>query len=124
MAYKFIWNKNNVLCVFSGNIDFNEITKANSIWHGDARFDNIKYLICNLLEANVTTTSVDDIAEMSATDFASSFSSSNIKTALVAQEKHTIAIFEHYIKRTKGFGSTWEFRIFNNIDDAVKWGES
>jgi len=47
-----------------------------------------------------------------------------MKVALIAQETHSVELCEHFICKTKEYGSTWEHHIFDCMDDAIQWVES
>ena len=125
MAYQITWKENAVVFTFYGELDINEVHKASGALHGDARFDELKYVIANFLEADLKKIEMTQIEEHAAIDYAASLSVPRMKVALVAQDFSSSAEkCTRYIEESKCFGSPWEILVFNSFEDAEAWGKS
>jgi hypothetical protein len=125
MAYQITWKGNAVIFTFYGELDIHEINDANGILHGDARFDELKYSIWNFLEADMQKIEMTQIEEPAAIDYAASMSVHRMKVALITQDLSVSAEkCTRYIEESKKFGSPWEIRVFNCLEDADAWGNS
>ena len=125
MAYQITWKEDAVVFTFYGELDINEVHKASGTLHGDARFDELKYVIANFLEADLKKIEMTQIEEHAAIDYAASMSVPRIKVALIAKDFSSSAEkCTRYIEESKRFGSPWEIRIFSSLEDADAWGNS
>jgi hypothetical protein len=125
MAYQITWKRNAVVFNFFCELNIHEINKASGTLHGDARFDELKYVIADFLEADLKKIEMTQIEEPAAIDYAASMSVPRMKVALIAQDFSSSAEkCTRYIEESKRFGSPWEIRVFNSLEDADAWGNS
>ncbi len=124
MTYHITWNEKGVILNLLGEINIQEINEANGIIQGDARLEDLKYQIWDLLEADLSPISKIQVEVPAAIDLAASKSVLKMKVAFIAQESHSVEVCQHYIKESKDLGSPWEFGLFNCMGNAMEWGES
>ncbi len=124
MAFQVTWKEKGTILNFSGSLSIQEINKANELLQDDARLDDHTYSIWNFLEADLSSITEKEMNQPASIDSAVAISVPKMKVALIAQENHAVELCKYYIERTKKFGTTWEFHLFDCMDDAIKWGES
>jgi len=124
MAFQVTWKEKGAIFNFSGSISIQEINKASEPLQGDAKLDDHTYSIWNFLEADLSSITEIEANEPASIASAVAISVPEMKVALIAQENHAVELCKYVIESTKKFGSTWEFHLFDCMDDAIKWGES
>ncbi len=124
MSYEIRWEEKGTFTCLYGVITIEELEEANGKLHGDARFDNHKYQIWNLLEADFGSITEEEIELVAATDMASSISVPQMKVAIFAVDHHTLKIVNHYIKWSLELNPSWHFKVCTNIEEAEKWAKA
>ena len=124
MPYQISWDRRHVFLKFHGEVPLSEIQEAAGVIHGDPRFDQLKYEICDLLEADLSSIDDQQAEEPAAMDRAASLSLGRLKVALVVTDPHAVELCLHYIEESKRMGSPWQFGVFSRIEEAMDWGES
>ncbi len=119
----FDLNRNNdgIIFNFHGSINTDEVNKANDVLHKDTRLKNHKYSIFNFLDTHSDT--IDNVCVMFSADM--SIKTVHVKhkmrIAFVVADKYAKALCLYYIELSKDVGSTWEFDIFNSVEEALNW---
>ena len=121
MSYHISYKNNGLFLTHKELITIDEIHEANGVLHGHEKFDLHKYQIINLLDADFSAISQSKSIEPAATDLVASKTKSNIKVALVVREAKAINFCKLYISESKQLGSPWVFKIFSDLENALKW---
>ena len=122
MTIQVTWQSNIFHIEFSGSVTPEELEKVHVIWSSDYRSDVTKCVICDFLNADLTSISTRNAIECSARDKGASITIPKVKIALVARDKSIIDLCKAYIDSSMNLASTWEFSMFYNVDDAFDWG--
>lgn len=119
MAHLDIWEREGLCRVFTGKISCSEILDSNIELHASPRFDDIKYLINDFTGSTEFEASSRDIKECIAIDNAASKSKQQLRVAMVAKIEPILTCAHLYALKMEN--SSFECRIFDNIDDARCW---
>ena len=121
MPYELNWKDNGCIIILTGNSSIEEINKSNGEIQGDYRFDTHKYQIWNHLDADLSAIISDEASIPASIDSIAAKYVPGIKVALVIQEKNAVNFANYYIEKSKEFGSTWEVKLFDNMENTVQW---
>ncbi len=125
MSFNIIWNNDGTIINFYENISIDEINKANDMLYKDKRYEKSKYTIINILNAiSDNTINKDSVMFPAAMNRGASQYIKKMKNAFVVIDEHDRALCQRYIDTSKDIGSTWEFSIFNSMEEALAWGRS
>jgi len=119
LTVKYKWEATGLYRIFTGKINGNEVLGDNLKLQGNARFDDIKYVI------NDFTQIVDfdfydlDVQKISINDKVASKSNPYIKIALISAHEPLLKWLRSYADSMEG--SIYKCDIFDNTDDAYKW---
>jgi len=121
MSYKIEWIGNNAHVFFEGDIDFDELNKANGELYGDARFDLMDYAIFDLINAREFNITEHEMLMISALDKSASRWNEKLKLACISEDKNEKVkqMLEHYVHLMKD--NKWTIKLFSNLSEAVKW---
>ena len=116
--YKFEWEPQGAYWKYYGDVSGREIIEASKIIYGDPRFDDLKYKLVDFLAVTSIQMDKDEVVEIAAQHKAAAISNPHIKTAIVTKESNSeLAIsFASFLK-----DSSWEVKIFQNLDQARNW---
>lgn len=121
MNYSIVWEPSGFLATFSGSLSVEDIHDANIIFHGDERFDRLKYSIWDVTGADMSTIQPDDMLILVAEDFGATFTLPVHKLALIATDPHAKYLMEYYIEKSISCGSSWTFKIHDTRTAARNW---
>ncbi len=121
MAYRITYTDKGSIVDCSDSFNMLDIHEANGILHGHARFDEHTYQIWNLLNADMSQITEDEMNEPAATDCAAEKSVPKMKVALVVRDAYAVKLCEFYKKTIAKFGSKWECQLFDSMNDAQDW---
>lgn len=124
MAYQITYKERGSIVNCSGTLNIQEINEANGVLHGHESFDKHRYQIWNLLNADMSQITEEEMNEPAATDLAAGLSVFKMKVALVVRDNYAVKLCENYRNVVRELGSNWECQIFNSMNDAQKWIES
>lgn len=119
MEFKLIWNNNNVIIECSGDFTTPDFIFANNLLIGDIRFDKMKYQIWDFRKVNEVLMDEGTLEVVKALDKSSMVWNSNLKVALVAEEDYHKEILETFISMLDSL--SWPTKLFDNMDNALKW---
>lgn len=123
MSYDITWNEDGTILRFNGITTIHHINSANEKLYADPRFDGHRYQVWDLLEADFSSITTEDIEGPAATDMGAAFSNPKMKVAIIANNKHTQNISFNYIDLSKALNSTWSFLICDTLEEAMKWAK-
>jgi len=125
MAYSNVWKGKGLYINYSGFVSTDEVIKANLEMHGDPRFDDLKYIICDYLsidevkyDPGAFTQEVSKLAQLNA---AASKSNPHVKRAVVTVDETVLAFTHWYNSESADLEHHWEAAIFSTIADAEAW---
>lgn len=119
MPYQIEWKPQGVYWTYTGHVTGEDILESNFEIYGDARFDDLRYEIVNLLEAETISVSERHMQKIAFLDVAASRSNTKIRVAVVAREAEAVQLQELYSKYSHGH--TWPVRMFHSIEAAESW---
>lgn len=118
MPYEIVWEPKGVYRRYFGRSDGAELTQSILDVEGDQRFDELRYVINDMLDSDEILLSSNTMTEISAVDGAAELSNPNIRIAIVADKPAILAVAHAYA--TAGL-HTYPTRIFSNLADARAW---
>lgn len=121
MPHNTIWEKEGIYWQFFGIVPLQEIREADNEVYGDARFDDLKYFIWDATDVKQLDLSENEVDVPASLDTITTSYKPTMKGAFVAGDKGVRGGIERYIKTSLELGSTWKFKLFENIQDARKW---
>ena len=121
MAYRIIYSGRGSIVDCSGSFNIQDIHEANGVLHGHARFDEHTYQIWNLVNADLSQITEDEMNEPATTDLAAEISVPKMKVALVVRDDYAVKLCEVYRKKIRELGSKWKCQLFDSMDDAQEW---
>lgn len=124
MSYKIVWENDGVLSQFDGIFSSEIHNKALNALFGDSRIDDIKYIIGDYSKVSDNFLNENDVEYSLAMTTGAATYLKDIKIALVAVDKEIIDLCKYYIELASRFNTTWEVRLFDNIDAARDWASS
>ncbi len=121
MAYRIAYSDRGSIVECSGSLSIKDIHEVNGVLHGHARFDEHTYQIWNLVNADMSQITEDDMHEPAATDRVAEISVPKMKVALVVRDDYAVKLCEFYRKQIEEQGSKWKCCLFDSMDDAQEW---
>ena len=124
MPHTTTWEEDGIYWQFYGVVDAKEYFETDAELYNDPRSDHIKYWIWD--GANIEELAISDIhAELiAATDWAATEHNQKVKGAMIVKDAGIQNLMELYIKTSKEFESSWQFKIFDNLEEARQWVSS
>ncbi len=119
MSYTFVWENNDAIVAFEGQISLDDIIDANNIIIGDSRFDKMKYQLFDY--SNIESLDVDnDFSKIiAALDSRASIWNNSVKVAIVTTDDDFRDMIIEYDKHMNS--TAWKTKTFENKDEALKW---
>ncbi len=118
MAFQNHWEKRGVYRKYDGAISGHDLRLAVREVEGDARFDEIRYVINDFSTVTEQSINKQDIEEIAALDYAAAFSNPYIRLAIVTDDPSIQALAELYVERND---SPYPAQIFSELDSARAW---
>jgi hypothetical protein len=122
MPYTIDWMDDGVYTKHIGILSFDDNVKFVGELYADPRYDSIKFQISDLLEADMSHYDEKAAQRIGKLDEVSTKWNPHMKVAHLATDPETIRIVKSYEESMKDSG--WEFEIFENFEDAIKWARS
>ncbi|MCU7818714.1 MAG: hypothetical protein KZQ57_07590, partial [gamma proteobacterium symbiont of Lucinoma myriamae] len=121
MPNQIIWENKGVLSrytgLFSPEIHIDVLDKL----FGDPRIDDIKYIIGDYSEVNDDLLTEDNVEYPLAMTMGTASYLQDFKIALVAKDKGIIELCNSYIELFRRINTSWEVKLFDDIDTARDW---
>ena len=119
MPFEIVWQQpSGLIKRHFGHVTGREVLDANVLAEGDARFDDLRYVIHDFLGCTSLTASPEEIREIVAIDKAASRSNPNIRAAVIATHPEVMAAADSYINHPL---NAYAVRLFGSMDDACAW---
>lgn len=120
MSYEIHWEERGVVKRFFGHLDSHDMLQSIIDTEGNARFDNLRYVINDFLGVTSMNLADLDLEEISAIDYAAAGINPNIKIAVVSIDPEIIALANQYAESPI---NAYPTRIFTALHAAMAWIE-
>lgn len=121
MAYENHWTKNGLYRKFSGTITGKEIFESNTQLHGDARFDDLEYIVNDFTAIDGYEYAEFDINLIALSDKVSKLVARKVKIALVINIPELFDLVDMYLREIGE--AEFDCRVFHSTDEAREWIE-
>jgi hypothetical protein len=118
MGYEITWEPFGVVKCFYGCLTGDDLKQSGMQLHGDERFDDLQYVINDLLGVTEVSATEADIEEINAIDNAASYSNRKLKLSVVATNERIVELATQYANSTDNIHP---FGIFSTVEDARQW---
>jgi hypothetical protein len=121
MPHQTLWENKGIYWRFSGVVTLDEQELADGEMYGDPRFDELEYFIWDGTDIDKVDYHETEADEPAAIDKVSSVYKPNLKGALIAKTESVKLVVQRYIKTSIELGSSWEFKMFDSLEQAREW---
>ena len=118
MPYRNEWEPRGVLKRFTGHITADEILQSVVEIEADPRFDELRYVINDMLDVTGVDAHMSHADEIAAIDGAAARSNANIRVAIVATRADVLALSRRYAESDL---NRYPTRIFSTMAEARAW---
>lgn len=122
MPSKLFWEEKGAYIKWSGLITADENIRVNGEIYGCKNFDTIKYLISDILDAELPDFTDTNLRVIAKLDEQASKWNPNLKIAHVSNNPESVQLIKSY--ENKMDDSEWTFMVFDNLEDAREWVDS
>jgi hypothetical protein len=117
MAYELVWETNGVYWKYSGKVAGSEIVDASTSIYGDARFSTLKYKFVDFFDVETIEIDKSHLALIAYQHLAAERANPYLKNAILIKSGQKMAHeFAAFFSK-----SSWEVRVFKDLDEANKW---
>ena len=118
MPYEITWEERGVYRRYFGHTDGAELARSVQEVELDIRFDQIRYVLNDMLASEGINVTEEAVTEISAIDGGAELSNPNIRIAIVADKPALLAVGEAYIAAAL---NTYPTRLFFTLEEARAW---
>lgn len=118
MPYKLFWETQGVVIVYTGHVSIGEVVEAIDQYHGDERFDELRYAIIDTLNITSTSITADHLVAVWSKDLGAEYSNPMLIKAFISTFPPLIEFAETYRNAPI---RAYELEVFNNEHDARRW---
>ena len=118
MSCKIIWEPRGVVKHFLDEVTSHDMLQSVRETEGDARFDDLRFVINDFLDITGVSSMHHDVEEISAIDSIAAITNPRIKVAVVATSPLIIEMAESYINSPL---NRYPTKIFQTLTDARMW---
>lgn len=119
MSYQISWEKKGAHIGLFDQVDSACINTVYAELNNDPRFEDIRYIIFNMLEMNSPEYTVSDVERLAHMDRAGAITNPNIRIAIICTNEGGLAISSFY--QSEMGDSPWRAEIFSCLEDAREW---
>jgi hypothetical protein len=119
MPYTIEWKTSGIQSRFYGNVIGAEIIDHVKEWHGDERFDSVRFIVVNFLDAQQVSITLDEVREIAALDNVAALSNPRVKVAVVSGSETVDAGGAVY--KAGLADSPWKTESFRTVEEALEW---
>lgn len=119
---KVDWHESGVCWKYSGSVNGEEVVKASTSIYSDKRFDDLKYKLCDFLDAESINITPREISTIACQHAAAALTNPDIKIAVVGKKADLpglTLLVEHF--KTYGTNDSWPITLFDDLAEAHKW---
>lgn len=121
MGFELQWEHRGVVKRYFGQVSGAELIAPVVATEADERFDNLRYVINDFLDAKSVACTQAVIDEIASLDAGAAATNPNIRIAVVAVQPEVIEIVARYLKASAGAYPT---RTFATMAEARAWAAS
>ena len=121
MPYNITWEPQGVFIKWFDKCTYKENIEANGMLYGDKRFDSILYQISDILDADTSTFTNQDVTIIAKLEMKATVWNKNMLVAHITKNKELIEQIRLYEAEMKD--SNWRFGIFDSLEEARTWIE-
>lgn len=121
MGYTVHWEEHGVVKRYFGQVDGHELLAPVVLTEADERFDTLRFVINDFLDAEGVTFTQADVEAIAAQDLGAAVTNPDIKVAVVAVQPDVIDLVRRYIRAA---ASAYPTKIFPTMDAARAWVEA
>ena len=118
MGYELRWEENGVVKRYLGQVSGEELLAPVLATEADARFDTLRFVINDFLEATGVAFTQADIDAIAAHDMGAALTNPNIKVAVVATQPEVIDLVQRYMQTS---AQAYPTSIFSTMAEARAW---
>jgi hypothetical protein len=118
MSYEVFWEPHGVVKRFFGHVTSDELFQAGVDLQGDARFDQLRYVINDFLDIMGFSFSSREVDELSAIDNVASRTNQKLKLVVIATDPGIIELANQYANSPMNI---YPFRIFPTVAAGRRW---
>ena len=118
MGFHVHWENRGVVKRYFGQVSAEELIAPVIATEADPRFDRLRYVINDFLDATSVTFTQADIDEIAACDIGAALTNPRIKVAVVVVQEDVIELVGRYIQAS---GLAYPTRVFPTIAQARAW---
>ena len=119
MPYTIEWKTSGMQTRFYGAVNGAEIIDYVKEWHADDRFDTVRFLVVNFLEAEQISITLDEVREIATLDSVAALSNPRVKVAVVSSSETVEA--GNAIYKSGLADSPWKTESFSTLEAALEW---
>lgn len=123
MPCRTTWEKHGILWEFHGDVTGREVDHVNDRFVKDIRRHDVSYQLIDARGVTSTDWTARDAHLIAAKDFGANLKIKGLKLAFVASDPGFLALVDEYVKQSEDMQSSWEFRLFDTIEEAREWVE-
>jgi hypothetical protein len=119
---KVEWQERGVYWKYTGSVSGEEIVNASIAIYADRRFDDLKYKLCDFLDADSITMAPMEMDKVVCQHAAAALSNGDIKIAVVGKKADIPALsllVEHF--KNYELKASWPIELFEDLTAAQAW---
>jgi hypothetical protein len=124
MSYKLFYGGKGFIISFSGIVSIDELNEGNGDIQGHEKFDNHRYQIVDLREADLSGVSLEETEEPAGTDLFASMINTSVRIALIVSDVIAHTVCQEFVNKSLAIGSPWKYGIFYDYDKALTWAKT
>ena len=121
MPLKTYWEQEGFVYECSGIVTAEEIAEINFDFLDVPEGVTPRYQLIDATSIELMDLNELELVDISADDLSISRKYPNVKVAMVSSDQKTRNIFLHYIKISWAINTSWEIRIFSELEAAREW---
>lgn len=118
MGYQLQWEPSGLVKRFFGHVTGEEFTAASVQTGADARFDDLHYIIIDLLGCDDHSVTAKHMEDVHALDRGAAYSNQKIRLAIVAAQEPILKLARDYASSPV---SIYPTQVFTALDPARAW---
>ncbi len=121
MSHILVYSDGGFTLCFKDKVMIDELNSANGAIHGHTEFDNHRYQIIDLLDADLSFVTEEDAEFPAVADSIASRTNWGVKVAFVVTDSYAVDIVNSYVTYARQLTPKWEFGVFATCDAALEW---
>ncbi len=123
MSYELKWGDSGVQLSFKDELDYYLIYRAHNEIYGNSRFEDLKFIIVNLLEVKDIKISQNQLLMISTIDKGACRWNQHLKFSMILNEEKS-----NLRKAVSGYfdlmnGGQWKIKLFNCLEKSFEWSK-